>query len=81
MPMLTIRNIDESLKTKLRVTAAKQGVSMEEQARIILRNALIPSKRKKGLGRRIHQRFAAIEGVDLALPKRALPRQAPDFNE
>ena len=81
MPMLTIRNIDEALKTRLRVFAAKQGVSMEEQARIILRNALYPQKRKKGLGSKIHQRFADIGGVDLELPKRSLPRQAPDFND
>ena len=82
MPMLTIRNIDESLKTQLRITAAKQGVSMEEQVRIILREALNPKEKKKGLGSRIHQRFAEIGGgVDLELPKRSMPRKTPDFSE
>lgn len=81
MSMLTIRNIEESLKSELRITAAKQGVSMEEQARIILREALIPEKRKKGLGRKIHQYFADVGGIELELPKRSLPRQAPDFSE
>lgn len=81
MSMLTIRNIEESLKRELRITAAKHGVSMEEQARIILRNALVAKKRKKGLGTAIHQRFADIGGVELELPKRTLPRQAPDFSE
>ncbi len=81
MPMLTIRNIDESLKTQLRITAAKQGVSMEEQVRIILREALNPKEKKKGLGSRIHQRFAELGGVDLVLPKRSMPRKTPDFSE
>ncbi len=70
MAMLTIRNIDESLKTQLRITAAKQGVSMEEQVRIILREALNPKEKKKGLGSRIHQRFAELGGVDLELPNK-----------
>lgn len=81
MSMLTIRNIEESLKHELRITAAKQGVSMEEQARIILREALIPKKIKKGLGSKIHQYFADINGVELKIPKRSLPRSAPDFSE
>lgn len=81
MPMLTIRNIEESLKSELRITAARHGVSMEEQARVILRKALTPKKRKKGLGSRIHQYFADIGGIELELPKRSLPRQAPDFSE
>lgn len=81
MAMLTIRNIDESLKTKLKIMAAQQGVSMEEQTRRILRDAvLIQSKNKKGLGTRIHERFAEVGGVDLELPKRSPARQAPDFS-
>ncbi|RTZ66942.1 MAG: plasmid stabilization protein [Aquificaceae bacterium] len=81
MSMLTIRNIEESLKYELRIKAAKQGVSMEEQARIILREALVPKKRKKGLGSKIHQYFVGIDNVELEIPKRTLPRPAPDFSE
>ncbi len=81
MAMLTIRNIDESLKAKLKIMAAEQGVSMEEQTRRILRDAvLIKPKNQKGLGTRIHDRFVDIGGVDLALPKRSPARQAPDFS-
>ncbi len=81
MAMLTIRNIDESLKTKLKIMAAQQGVSMEEQTRRILRDAvLIKSKNKKGLGTRIHERFIEVGGVDLELPVRSPARQAPDFS-
>lgn len=39
MASLTIRNLDESLKTDLRLRAARHGCSMEEEARQILRQA------------------------------------------
>ena len=81
MAMLTIRNIDESLKAKLKIMAAQQGVSMEEQTRRILREAvLVKPKKNKGLGTRIHQRFANVDGIDLALPTRSSSRKAPDFS-
>ncbi len=81
MSMLTIRNLDKSLKAELRITAAKHGVSMEEQARIILRNALMPRKNEKGLGSKIHRYFKDSGGIELELPKRSLPRSSPDFSE
>jgi plasmid stability protein len=40
MAMLTIRNLDDSLKAELRLSAARHGCSMEEEARRILRRAL-----------------------------------------
>ncbi|MGC8731582.1 MAG: FitA-like ribbon-helix-helix domain-containing protein, partial [Halothiobacillaceae bacterium] len=41
MAALTIRNVDESIKQLLRIRAAQHGVSMEEEARRILREALV----------------------------------------
>lgn len=81
MAMLTIRNIDESLKAKLKIIAAQHGVSMEEQARRILREAMQSKSKKKGLGSRIHQRFAKAGGVELELPSRKATRKAPDFSD
>lgn len=43
MATLMIRNLDESVKRRLRVQAAERGVSMEEEARVILRQALAAS--------------------------------------
>ncbi len=40
MTQLTIRNIDDKLKKALRVRAAENGRSMEEEVRQILRAAL-----------------------------------------
>ncbi len=76
--MLTIRNIDESIKSKLRIMAAEQGLSMEEQVRRIIRKAVFPEG-KKGLGSRIQQRFSKLGGVELELPKRSLPRDIIKF--
>lgn len=71
MATLKIRNLDEALKTKLRLEAAKHGRSMEEEARVILRNALSQAEPAGGLGSRIRDRYAAIGGVELPLPCRA----------
>jgi len=75
MSTLTIRNIDDATKDKLRQVAASHGRSMEEEVRTILRNALAQSTPTEGLGSRIHARFAALGGYELELPARTeLPR-------
>ena len=71
MAVITIRNLDDQVKTRLRVRAASHNRSMEEEARIILSEALEDSARgTKGLGSLIHSRFAAEGGVELVIPKR-----------
>ena len=40
MASITIRNLDDEVKTRLRVRAAGNGRSMEEEARQILRKAV-----------------------------------------
>ncbi len=73
MATITVRNLEEGLKRQLRVRAAENGRSMEEEARDILRTALGegPSLHpRKGLGTRIHERFKALGGVELELPLR-----------
>ena len=39
MASITIRNLDDNVKTRLRVRAAEHHRSMEEEVRIILRDA------------------------------------------
>lgn len=43
MGMLTIRNIDDELKARLRMKAAEAGCSVEETVRVILRQATAPA--------------------------------------
>jgi len=57
MATLTIRNLDEELKSALQVQAARHGRTMEEEARCILRQALAGSSSPLGLGQRLTRRF------------------------
>jgi len=82
MATLTIRQLDEKIKARLRVRAAHHGHSMEAEAREILRSALTASSPVKGnLAETIHRRFAAFGGLELDLPRRDAMRQAPEFAE
>ena len=74
--VITIRNIDDAIKKRLRVRAAVNGCSMEEEARDILRAALSTDEpRSRSLAQAIHQRFAALGGVDLPETRREAIRQ------
>lgn len=78
MASITIRNLNEQLKAQLRIEAAKNGHSMEEEVRIILKNALSQSQ-KGGLGSRIQQRFAEAGGIELEMPPRFDSPRDPGF--
>lgn len=82
MAVMTIRNIDDEIKARLRVRAAIHGRSMEDEARDILRSALSTEvPRPRNLGQAIHQRFAALGGVELPVVPREALRQPVDFGE
>lgn len=84
MATLTIRQLDDGLKQKLRVRAAHNGRSMEEEAREILRGALGPTGKAKepNLVESIRKKLAAAGGgIDLVLPKRDSFSEPPDFGE
>jgi plasmid stability protein len=71
MAALTIRQLDQKTKTRLRIRAAHHGRSIEEEAREILRSALTTSSRTKGnLAEAIHRRFASFGGIEVSLPQR-----------
>lgn len=76
MATLTIRNLNDETKSRLRLLAARHGHSMEEEARRIL-NRAVDQIEQKGLGTVISQQFAAIGGVELELPRRSAPRPTP----
>ncbi len=80
MASITIRNLEESLKRKLRVRAAEHGRSMEEEARHILRAALVEKARApSNLYDAIRRRFAPLGGVELDIPPRGPMREPPHF--
>jgi plasmid stability protein len=72
MASITIRNLEETTKRKLKVRAAMNGHSMEQEAREILKKELksTPSKSGASLAEAIHRRFARFGGVELeAFPR------------
>lgn len=70
MASITIRNLDDEVKARLRLRAAGRGRSMEEEARAIVREAVDREPEPENLARFIHECFAPFGGVELALPTR-----------
>lgn len=78
MAGITIRNIDPELKARLRVRAARHARSMEEEARVILREAVaseaaIPTN----LAAAIAARFEELGGLEVEPPEREAMREPP----
>jgi antitoxin FitA len=78
MAAITIRNLDDSVKTRLRIQAASHNRSMEEEARLILGEALHDIDEKRGLGTLIHKRFMMEGGMELQSVQRKQPARKPD---
>jgi plasmid stability protein len=71
MASITIRQLEENTKRKLRMRAARHGRSMEQEAREILKSALNqPEERPKNLAEEIRKLFAPFGGVELDIPAR-----------
>ena len=80
MAAITIRRLDDALKQSLRVQAAKNGRSMEEEAREILRSSLNrPAPPLLNLGERIRRHILPLGGVELELPLREPVPEPPVF--
>jgi plasmid stability protein len=80
MASMTIRNLDDRLKAKLRLRAASHDHSMEDEVRDILRAALSdPEPGGATLVDAIRARIAPLGGVDLDQPPREAIRNPPDF--
>ena len=78
MASLTIRHLDDPIKQLLRERAAASHHSMEEEARQILRKALLPAAEPaQDLASRIRARFAGLGDVVLEIPAREAVREPP----
>lgn len=80
MVSITIRDLQDGLKQRLRIRAANHGRSMEEEVRQILNNVL--SQELSGpanLASAIRSRFAPIGGAELELPSCEPIRDPPHF--
>ncbi|MGB5200105.1 MAG: hypothetical protein WBN68_15165 [Sedimenticolaceae bacterium] len=77
MAGLSVRKLDDETLSRLRIRAAKHGVSMEEEARRILKDAVSAPDHLGDLAMRI---FGPEHGADLQLPERA-PHEPLDLTE
>ncbi len=79
MASITIRNLEADTKRKLKIRAATNGRSMEQEAREILKGALAQSPKKKAnLAERIREIFVPLGGVELERVPRESVRD-PDW--
>ncbi|MBT3556967.1 MAG: plasmid stabilization protein [Rhodospirillales bacterium] len=82
MASITIRNLDDKLKHSLRVQAAYNSRSMEDEARDILRNSLATRRRQStSLAEAVRQRFAPFGGIDIVIHPREPMPEPPRFDE
>ena len=80
MASITIRNLQDGLKRRLRIRAAYHGRSMEEEVRQILNNVLAQElSAPVDLASAIRSRFAPLGGAELELPSREPMRDPPSF--
>lgn len=71
MASITIRRLPENTKRRLRLRAARNGHSMEQEARELIEAGLTQSKPQPiDIGEAIRRRFAPLGGVDLKIPPR-----------
>ena len=80
MASITIRRLDDTVKTKLRLRAASHGRSMEEEAREILKAGLTVRRPPRlNLAESIRRHVDPLGGVELALRSREAVRRPPKF--
>ncbi|MBD2445612.1 plasmid stability protein [Nostoc sp. FACHB-152] len=80
MTDITIFNIDDNLKNILQERATKNGRSLEEEIKEILRLALIENQTQpRNIVNLIDKRFAHLGNFELEEIKREPMRPAPSF--
>lgn len=79
MAAVSIRDLDDGVRERLRIRAAANGRSMEAEMRAILEAAVAPA-RGSGLLTAVRDLMLTAGGVDLELPPRITKPRAPDFD-
>lgn len=80
MAAISVRDLDDDVKERLRVRAARNGRSMESEVRAILVEAVSEPDREGGLAGALLRRFGEVGGVELELAPRATPVRAADVS-
>ena len=70
MASITVRRLDDEVKNRLRTRATENGRSLEEEVRLILREAVGDAPVPQNLANVIRSHFGPSRGADLELPLR-----------
>ncbi|UNX55963.1 Arc family DNA-binding protein [Georgenia sp. TF02-10] len=81
MAAISVRDLDDDVRERLRVRAARNGRSMEAEIRHILTAAVREPEPDADLFTTLLDRFSDLGGVDLAIPARSTPARAAGFAE
>ena len=76
-----MRNLQDDIKTQLRLRAAQHGHSMEQEARLILREAVSRPALDDSFAKRLHNRFKGLDTSVLQQPERTDVPTALDFSD
>jgi phosphopantothenoylcysteine decarboxylase/phosphopantothenate--cysteine ligase len=68
MASITIRQIEDDLKTRLRLRAARSGRSMEDEVRTILRTAAAEERTEAGIPAPVPSKSGPVPVADQAIP-------------
>lgn len=80
MAAVSIRNLDDDVKERLRMRAASHGRSMESEIRAILVEAVTEPSEHPGMLVTLMERFGDLGGVDLEIPARMALARAADLS-
>jgi len=78
---ISVRDLDDRVRERLRVRAAGNGRSMEAEIRAILTAAVAEAESASDLFTALLDRFGDLGGVDLPVPARSTPARAADLSE
>ncbi|TDO52405.1 plasmid stability protein [Kribbella sp. VKM Ac-2527] len=81
MAAITVRNLDDHVKQRLRIRAAQHGRSMEAEVRAIIVEAVGAEDEPKNILTRLRESAAELGGVDLDIPPREGTIRVVEFDE
>lgn len=79
MAAISVRDLDDGVRERLRVRAARNGRSMEAEIRAILTEAVTEPAPRADLFTTLLDRFGAAGGVDVPVPPRSAPARAAEL--
>ena len=78
MAAIMVRNLDEDVKRRLRMRAARHGRSMEAEVRAILEETV---REQDNFAEALMETFGGLGGVDLEVPSRTTQARPTEFGD